>query len=111
MVALYKACKAIVSESIDNDYLEECQGNLLSVYMSEYGDWQKDGATPKNCTDYLQGLPTVCTVPFENLEVLNKLQALGIHIPKTEKGIYTLLENYWGTCGYAFYKIMTKRNK
>lgn len=102
MTTLSQACKAIVTDAIDHDYLEEC-GTLASVYQSEYGNY--NGTTPKACKDYLQGLPSVCTVPFYNGEILELLAAQGI-TRKTEQGNDNLIEAYWLECGNQFYKLI-----
>lgn len=101
MTTLAKACKAIVTDAIDHDYLLEC-GSLINVYRSEYG---YNGVSPKACMSYLQGLPSVCTIPFYNGEILGLLAKHGIE-RKTEDGQYTLIEKYWQECGKAFYNLV-----
>lgn len=102
MTTLAQACKAIVTDAIDHDYLLEC-GSLHTVYQSEYGNW--NGASPKACKDYLQGLPSVCTVPFWNDEILELLAAQGIS-RKSEAAKDKLIEDYWLACGYQFWKMV-----
>ena len=98
---LAQACKAIVSAAINHDYLLEC-GSLPNVYQSEYG---YNGTSPRACRDYLQGLPSVCTVPFYNGEILELLAAQGIS-RKTEDGQANLIDAYWLECGNQFYKLI-----
>ena len=98
---LAKVCKAIVTSAIDHDYLLEC-GSLSNVYQSEYG---YNGTTPKACMDYLQGLPSVCTIPFYNGEILELLAAQGIS-RKTEDGQANLIDMYWKECGLQFYRLI-----
>ena len=107
MTTLAQACKAIVSAAINHAYLLECgeagtARSLPNVYQSEYG---YNGASPKACKDYLQGLPSVCTVPFYNGEILELLAAQGIS-RKTEDGQANLIDAYWLECGNQFYKLI-----
>ncbi len=102
MTTLSQACKAIVTNAIDQDYLEEC-GTLEGIYHAEYGSF--NGSSPKACKDYLQGLPSVCTVPFYNGKILELLAAQGI-TRKTEQGNDNLIEAYWIECGNQFYKLI-----
>lgn len=102
MTTLAQACKAIVTDAIDHDYMAEC-GTLASIYNAEYGSY--NGTTPKACKDYLQGLPSVCTVPFYNGEILELLAAQGIS-RKSEAAKDKLIEDYWLACGYQFWKLV-----
>jgi len=106
MTTLAQACKAIVKECIS----EECKMgqfvelmSLARCYDSEYGSY--NGTNPKACTAYLQGLPSVCAVPFNNFEILELLAAQGIS-RKTEAGKERLIEAYWDECGYQFWKLV-----
>lgn len=101
MTTINQACKAIVADAIDWDYLS---GETIAfVYNTEFGSY--NGTTPKACTSYLQGLPSVCTVPFYNGEILELLEAQGI-TRKSESAKDKLIEDYWNACGYAFYKLV-----
>ena len=101
MTTINQICKAIVTDSIDHDYLLEC-GSLSDVYRSEYS---YNGVSPKACRDYLQGLPSVCTVPFYNGEILELLAAQGIS-RKSEAAKDKLIEDYWLACGYQLWKLV-----
>lgn len=101
MTTLAQACKAIVTDAIDHDYLLEC-GNLSNLYQAEYG---YNGVSPKACKDYLQGLPSVCTVPFWNDEILELLAKAGI-TRKSEAAKEKLIDAYWLACGNAFYNLI-----
>lgn len=102
MTTLAQAVTQIVSDSVDMDG-QEAGTSLQSVYMAEYGNW--NGCNPKACKDYLQGLPSVCTIPFYNGEILELLAAQGI-TRKSEKAQHTLIEAYWETAGQCFYKLV-----
>lgn len=100
MTTLLQACKQIVKNSID---LECAEGQSLEeVYLSEYG---YNGVSQKACTNYLQGLPSVCTVPFSNFDILQLLATKGI-VRKTDNAKIKLVEDYWATCGHAFYQLI-----
>lgn len=102
MTTINQVCKQIVTDAIDQDYLLEC-GSLPTAYNSEYGNF--NGTSPKACKDYLQGLPSVCTVPFWNDEILELLAAQGIS-RKSEAAKDKLIEEYWLACGYQFWKMI-----
>ena len=100
MTSISIVCKQLVLNSIDPEYLAEC-GDIKEIYHSEYGSW--NGTTPKACMDYLQCLPSVCTVPFYNGRILDTLEKAGIDIPQDDDGQYDLIEAYWLECGKQFY--------
>ncbi len=92
--------RSIVIKSVD---LSEREGETLrQVYDSEHG---YNGLSPKACKDYLQGLPSVCTIPFYNFEILKILEQNGI-TRATEKGRYGLIDKYWTEAGNQFYKLI-----
>lgn len=108
MTTLAQAVTKIVEDSINQDYIDEC-GNpgtgaatLRSIYDVEYS---YNGCNPKACMDYLGGLPSVCTIPFANSEILGLLASQGI-TSKTEDGQWGLIEKYWQECGKAFYNLI-----
>lgn len=109
MTTLAQAVQTIVENSVDQDYLDECgtpgagAASLQSVFMSEYGNW--NGVSPKSCMDYLQGLPTVCTIPFYNSEILELLESQGI-TRKSEDAKSNLIDMYWKTAGQVLYKMI-----
>ena len=99
---LAQVCKAIITDAIDHDYLLEC-GSLSNVFRSEYA---YNFVSPKACMDYLQGLPSVCTVPFYNGRILDTLEKAGIDIPEDDDGQHDMIEAYWLECGKAFYNLV-----
>jgi len=108
MTTLAQAVKAIVENSINRDYIAEC-GNpitgaatLASIYEAEYG---YNGKSPAACRDYLQGLPSVCTIPFQNYDILEILATYGIS-RKSDDAQYNLIASYWETAGQVFYKLI-----
>lgn len=104
MTTLAQACKAIVTDAIDHDYIADAPCRwLAAVYQSEYGSY--NGVSPKACKDYLQGLPSVCTVPFYNGDILSALEGYGI-MRKNTNSHERLIEAYWLACGYQFYQLV-----
>lgn len=102
MTTINQACKVIVTDAIDHDYANE-GGGLWYTYQLEYGSF--NGTSPKACRDYLQGLPSVCTVPFYNGEILELLENTGI-TRKSEAAKEKLVNDYWLACGNAFYNLI-----
>lgn len=103
-----QVCKQVVLNSIDRDYIKECGHTTVSaVYKAEYG---YNGLSDKSCHDYLQGLPSVCTVPFYNGEILELMEKNGI-TRKSENARYGLIEKYWRECGKALHKIIREENE
>lgn len=102
MTTISQVCKAIVNDSIDQGYLLLEGGSLSNIYNSEYG---YNGVSPKACMNYLQGLPSVCTVPFWNGEILELLAAQGIS-RKSEAAQAKLIDDYWYACGNALYNLV-----
>ena len=101
MTTINQICKAIVAGAIDHNYLLKC-GSLSNVYSREHG---YSGVSPKACEQYLQGLPSVCTVPFWNGEILELLAKAGI-TRKSEAAKEKLIDAYWLACGNAFYNLV-----
>lgn len=108
MATIGQVADKIVKENIDLDYVKECGHTKVGqVYKAEYG---YNGLTDTNCKDYLQGLPSVCTVPFYNNEILDILKENGI-VGKSKKAQCTLIDKYWHACGAAFHKYIRNENK
>jgi hypothetical protein len=106
MTTINQVCKAVINAAIDHDYIDGFgpgSWTLTGVYLNEYGSW--NGTTPKACTDYIQGLPSVCTVPFYNSEILELLAKHGI-TRKSEDAQARLIDDYWKACGNAFYNLV-----
>lgn len=103
MTTINQVCKAVVIENLDQSYIDQIGFTLNEIYYSEYGSW--NGTNPKACRDYLQGLPSVCTVPFWNDEILELLAKAGI-TRKSEAAKEKLIDAYWLACGNAFYNLI-----
>lgn len=101
MTTIGQVADKIVKDNIDLDYVKDCGYTKVGqVYNAEYGH---NGLTDENCKDYLQGLPSVCTVPFWNNEILDIMKENGI-TRKSENAQATLIEQYWHACGAALHK-------
>jgi uncharacterized membrane protein len=105
---IQQVANLVVAESLDMEYVKDCGVTTVSaVYQSEYG---YNGLSPVACKDYLQGLPSVCTVPFYNSGILELFAKHGI-TRKTDNGNCGLIEQYWVACGKALYAHIIKENK
>ena len=63
-------------------------------------------------TDWLQGLPTIFTIEFENYKILRLAKTWGSLPEKpTEKQEDKILENYWGFMAYRTMKLIIKETK
>lgn len=105
MATVHSVAKQVVHEAIDMEYVKDCNTEFVSsVYKSEYG---YRGVNSKACHDYLQGLPSLCEVPFMNHEILTLLESHGI-VRQTDDGKHALIEQYWVACGYHFYQLISR---
>lgn len=101
MTTLAQAVAEIVKSHIDEQYILDCGFTTLAqAYQAEYG---YNGVSPKACHDYLRGLPSACTVPFYNGDILEILKQHGIDVSQDEDRQYDLIEVYWLECGKQFY--------
>ena len=102
---LAQVCRNIVEANIDQDYIKECGYTALrEVYDAEYG--YNGLPTWRKCKDYLQGLPSVCTVPFENYGILSLLgDSIGVDFNNDDK-CADAIDAYWNECGKAFCDII-----
>src|SRR5690554_3343613 len=91
--------KALVLSCVDFSGYEN-SATLKSIYMSEYGNFRGNPCI-KDCMSYLQGLPSVCTIPFYNYEIY---KLLGADPDKDIDG--KLIDQYWYNAGKAFKSIL-----
>ena len=99
---------------------------FLSEYVHEFNKNLLEDAPIKLFASYLQGLPTVLTVPFMNYEILENAKAYGFILDvenlkkvcplpnkkgevitsgKTEQLEDDFLKNYWFNCASAFFTL------
>ncbi len=86
-----------LSEDDKPDTVEE----LYKVYCSEYG-WQ-GVATTYTCKMWLMGLPTACTVPFYNSEIIEIGKKIGLDLSSDNK-CHKWCDSYWERMGNTLYK-------
>ena len=91
--------KKLILDHIDFSGYAEGE-TLKSIYMSEYGNFRGNPCI-KDCRDYLQGLPSVCTIPFYNSEIY---ELLGEDPDNDSNG--KLIDKYWHNAGKAFKSIL-----
>lgn len=95
----------IVKDNLDLDYVKDCgKSKVGEVYQAEYG---YNGLSDKACKDYLQGLPSLCKVPFYNNEILEILKENGI-TARSDKAQQTMIDKYWQACGAALHKYIRR---
>lgn len=104
--------KSIIIHNIDTSNHEgmgavEPLVALKNIFLSEYG-WNVSNPRGKSlsqiCTDYLQGLPSACTVPFMDYEILQMLEKAGAFIP--EDDTYKAVSAYWKGVGEAMAELI-----
>jgi len=103
MTTINEVAKKVIADSIDMEYVTDCGFKTVAeVYQAEFG-WA--GLSPTTCKDYLQGLPSVCEVPYWNNEILDLLSVHGI-TRRTDEGNSKLIDDYWFACGQQLYLIV-----
>ena len=101
--AIANVARKCVNDNIDAEYIWECgYSSIRDVYRAEYGYAL---VTNKACTDYLQGLPSVCTIPFENYKILEMLAGADI-VPENDDDAYEYIDQYWKSAGRALYSLV-----
>lgn len=104
--------KSIIIHNIDTSNYSHMESfeplvALKNIFLSEYG-WNVSNPRGKSlsqiCTDYLQGLPSACTVPFMNYEILQMLEKAGAFIP--EDDTYKAVSAYWKGVGEAMVELI-----
>lgn len=99
------SCVDHTDAAIDAD---SCKELLVKTFHDEYG-WHVQNPQGKTlrqiCTDYLQGLPSVCTVPFSNHDILMwKESVRGAPISVVTEAAH--IEDYWRKVGMALAEII-----
>lgn len=107
----------LLLDNIDSDYPNPDQlppGKLLvSVFMAEYG-WHLHNPRGKQpaqiCTEYLQGLPSIVTLPFTNSDILQWMaQVRGDYVPTASEGLH--IDAYWRKVGYALHRLLQRKGE
>ena len=90
----------------NNMYLYDKIKTLYNIFLSEYGHEAKRHGDKRAFTEWLQGLPSVLTVPFMNYDILNRAYLHGlIKANATEKDEDDFLSNYWIKLSFAFFTL------
>lgn len=106
--------KSIIIHNIDTSNYSHMESfeplvALKNIFLSEYG-WNVSNPRGKSlsqiCTDYLQGLPSACTVPFMNCEILVLLDKAGFSIPEDEDARCDAVDAYWVGVGEAMAELI-----
>ena len=93
---------------LNNDvYLYDKIKTTYNIFKQEYGhEIKRQGSEQKAFKEWLQGLPTVLTVPFYNNEILNISYAHGlISADITEEQEDKFLDAYWDNLAKAFFTL------
>ena len=103
---MHSILEKIVKADIDlSEYAADAK--LASVYQSEYGWKRKGGLTAEICQSYLQGLPTVCCIPFENYTILKHLEKCGHPVDwDDEEKLGYIVDCYWQYAGKELLKLL-----
>jgi hypothetical protein len=78
--------------------------NVYKTFLSEYGWSIKRIGELNSFKEWLQGLPSVLTVPFYNYDILNNAKAYGYKLDSEEKKD-EFLDDYWGKLSEAFFTL------
>ncbi len=91
---------------LNNDmYLYDKIKTLYNIFVSEYGHEIKRRGELYAFKEWLQGLPSVLTVPFENYKILLDAEVYGNFKLDTEEQENNFLENYWLNLAKAFFTL------
>lgn len=88
------------SEMSEYDQIKE----TYKIFLKEKGHDIKRIGERKAFTDWLQGLPSVLTVPFSNYEILQNALMDGMDV-STEDKEDDFLNLYWGKLTDAFFTL------
>lgn len=78
--------------------------NVYKIFIDEYGWNLKRIGELNSFKEWLQGLPSVLTVPFYNFEILENAKAYGYKLD-SEKREDDFLDKYWGKLSEAFFTL------
>lgn len=82
---------------------------LKAIFLEEYG-WHvanpRGKSLPQICANYLQGLPSICTVPFRNYEILILLCKAGFSISEDDDARHDAVDAYWEGMGAAMAELI-----
>lgn len=87
--------KRVILQAIDHNYMGECgYKTLVDACKNEMGITGQ--VTQKDVSEWLQGLPSACTIPFHNWDIIEMAKETGLIDDKsTEARIDKVIEEYW----------------
>ena len=105
----YAFSKKIIFENIDlkgysvtaNTKKEKIEA-VYNIFLSEYGHTLKTMCKENAFSEWLQGLPSVITVPFYNYEILEMAKESGLLKTSDE---YNFLKFYWINLSISFFRL------
>lgn len=113
MTTMIKAIKSHILESITdydgNSFSDPVAAALFlsKTFHSEYGHNLSRMTPVKACKEYLQGLPSVCTIHFSNYDIYQFLKDSGVCSEKDiEKDDGEIIDAYWSIAGHQLAKII-----
>jgi len=110
-----QALKRLLIDSIDEDggiataekKIKYCQ----DAFQSEYGWRALQIGTQHALGDWLQGLPTACTVPFTNHDIFVWGASVGaIREDASDDEISTFIDRYWKACPAKLLQLFNHHN-
>jgi hypothetical protein len=96
---------------IDNDgYLYDKIKTLYNIFKQEYGFMIERVGEVNAFKEWLQGLPSVLTVPFYNYDIINNAREVGLLRATSddwfkEKEEDSFLDRYWDRLALAFFNL------
>lgn len=91
---------------LNNDmYLYDKIQTLYNIFVNEYGHEIKRKGELNAFKEWLQGLPSVLTVPFEYYKILLDAEVYGNFKLDTDEQENEFLESYWLNLSKAFFNL------
>lgn len=91
-------------DNIKQNTLFDKINSVYGIFISEYGFLLQRKSEIKVFTEWLQGLPSVLTVPFYNYEILENAKNNNFNL-NTEKKENDFLNTYWVNLSIAFFEL------
>lgn len=89
--------------------LHDAFSQAYKIFQSEYRHNNNKHVSDVNLfAEYLQGLPSVCSVPFYNYEILQSALLNGIDVSSESKED-EYLSNYWMNLSKAFFTLLNNK--
>jgi hypothetical protein len=80
---------------------------MTETFHAEYGYNLRRTSPAGACKDYLQGLPSVCTIHFSNYDIYQFLQDRGVVTAyEVDQDEGQIIDLYWNMAGYGLAKLI-----